>query len=193
MGEGKLMATGALVAFTALSAGASIMRGVQANSAYTDQGIAMMKQAQIAQFESDYAAKQKQREVDKAAARQVMAMSKNGLVTSAGSPLEVLYETMTLGQEEVEAIKRQGAAQVDMYKANANTMFNNGRSELLGGATDALTSIGTMFIGGSANGLFKGGGAAAGSAAGGSLTGFIPSISSAGSSASGYMGTLPKI
>lgn len=163
------MATGALVAFTALSAGASIVKGVQANSAYTDQGIALMKQAQIAQQESEYAALQKQREVDKVAARQVMAMAKNGVNTSVGSPLEVLYETMTLGQQEVDAIRRQGAARVDLFKTNANTAFNNGRTALFGGATDALTTIGSAFAGGALNGL--GGAGAASSASNGVVTG----------------------
>ncbi len=148
------MATGALVAFTALSAGASIVKGIQANSAATDQGIALMKQAQIAQYESNYAASQKQREVDRAAARQVMAMSKNGLNTSAGSPLEILYETMTLGQDEVNAIKRRGAAQVDMYMTKSNNAFKSGRSSLLGGAADAITTIGTAYIGGAQAGLW---------------------------------------
>ena len=155
MGEGEVMATGALVAFTALSAGASIVKGIQANSAYTDQGIALMKQAQIAQYENELAIKQKQREIDKAAARQVMAMSKNGIVTSEGSPLEILYETMTLGQEEVDALKRQGAAQVDMYRTNANTMFKTGRSELLGGAANALTTIGTTYMAGNSHSIAK--------------------------------------
>ena len=59
------MATGALVAFTALSAGMSIYQGVQQNAAYTEQGINLMKQAQIAQQENAYAVRQKQREIDR--------------------------------------------------------------------------------------------------------------------------------
>lgn len=193
MGEGEVMATGALVAFTALSAGMSIVKGIQANSAYTDQGIAMMKQAQIAQSENAYAVKQKQREIDKAAARQVMAMSKNGMYTDAGSPLEILYETMTLGQEEVDALKRQGAAQVDMFKTNAKTAFNTGRSELLGGASSALASVGTMFMAGKANGLFNGGGGT-GAKMSGTPTGWSPSVTAGtATSPAGYSGTLPKI
>lgn len=190
------MATGALVAFTALSAGASIVKGIQANSAYSDQGIALMKQAQIAQQESEYAALQKQREVDKTAARQVMAMAKNGVVTSAGSPLEILYETMTLGQQEVDAIRRRGAAQVDLYRTNANTAFNNGRSSLFGGAADALTTIGTTFAAGAAKGLWGSGSGSsvAGSSANGVATGRTPSITgSSSTTASGYSGTLPSI
>lgn len=187
------MATGALVAFTALSAGASIVKGIQQNSAYTDQGIALMKQAQIAQYENNLAIKQKQREIDKAAARQVMAMSKNGMDTSAGSPLEVLYETATLGAEEVNALRLQGQAQVYKYQTDANTAFKSGRSALIGGAANAVTTIASTAIGGYANGLWGGAAKkAATSSASGSLTGWTPSIfSSAGPS--GYAGTLPKI
>lgn len=179
MGEGEVMATGALVAFTALSAGMSIYQGVQQNSAYTEQGINLMKQAQIAKQENDYAIRQKQREVDKAAARQVMAMSKNGLNTSAGSPLEILYETYTLGQEEVDALRRQGQAQVWKYSTDANTSFNNGRSALLGGAANALTTIASTGMGIYAKG------------ASGVMTGWTPSISGA-SASTGYSGTLPS-
>lgn len=192
MGEGEVMATGALVAFTALSAGMSIYQGVQQNSAYTEQGINLMKQAQIAKQENDYAIRQKQREIDKAAARQVMAMSKNGLNTSAGSPLEILYETYTLGQEEVDALRRQGQAQVWKYSTDANTSFNNGRSALLGGAANALTTIASTGMGIYARG---GAGAATGSSAAkgasGVMTGWTPSISGA-SASTGYSGTLPS-
>lgn len=181
------MATGALVAFTALSAGASIVKGIQQNSAYTDHGIALMKQAQIAQYENDLAIRQKQREVDKAAARQVMAMAKNGMDTSAGSPLEILHETATLGQEEVNALRLQGQAQVYKYRTDANTAFNSGRSALIGGAANAVSSIASTAIGGYANGIWGGTASKATSSASGSLTGFTPSIFQ------GYHGTLPSL
>lgn len=186
------MATGAMVAFTALSAGLSIYKGVQENAAYTEHGINLMKQAQIAQQENAYAVRQKQREIDKAAARQVMAMSKNGLNTSAGSPLEILYETYTLGQEEVDALKRQGQAQVWKYSSDANTSFKKGRSALIGGVAEGIATIGTTGLkaakygGGS---WFKTAGSSAKSA--GVATGLTPSIFGS-SSGGGYLGTLPS-
>lgn len=181
------MATGALVAFTALSAGMSIYQGVQQNAAHTEQGINLMKQAQIAQQENAYAVRQKQREIDKAAARQVMAMSKNGLNTSAGSPLEILYETYTLGQEEVDALKRQGQAQVWKYTTDANSSFNSGRSALIGGAANAISTIASKGTAAYA----KGGSSLAsatsfGAKSAGTATGWSPSLSG------GYSGTLPK-
>ena len=185
------MATGALVAFTALSAGMSIYQGVQQNAAYTEQGINLMKQAQIAQQENAYAVRQKQREIDKAAARQVMAMSKNGLNTSAGSPLEILYETYTLGQEEVDALKRQGQAQIWKYTTDANSSFNSGRSALIGGAASAISTIASTGMAAYA----KGGSSLAsatssGAKSAGTATGWSPSLSSGYSG--GYSGTLPK-
>lgn len=182
------MATGAMVAFTALSAGMSIYQGVRQNAAYTEQGINLMKQAQIAQQENAYAVRQKQREIDKAAARQVMAMSKNGLNTSAGSPLEILYETYTLGQEEVDALKRQGQAQVWKYSTDAKNSFNSGRSALIGGVANAITTIAStgMSIYGK-GGSALAGAANSGSKLGGTATGWSPSLPS------GYSGTLPSI
>lgn len=186
------MATGALVAFTAISAGASIVKGIQSNSAATDQGIAYMRQAQIAQYENQLAVKQKQREIDKAAARQVMAMSKNGMDTSSGSPLEILYETMTLGQEEVDALKAQGAAQVNKYTSEANASFKSGRAALIGGAADAVTTVASAYLKGSQNGLWSAASKTASS--GNNLTGWTPSIFNTGSSSTaGYSGTLPSL
>ncbi len=154
------MATGALVAFTALSAGASLVKGIQSNSAMTDQGIAYMKQAQIAQQESQYEAQQKQLEVDKAAASQVMAFAKNGVITSAGSPLDTLHETIRLGQQEVTAIRNSGMAKYELYQANAKTSFNSGRASLFGGITDALTSTASTIMTAKLYGLDRGKGKA---------------------------------
>lgn len=180
------MATGALVAFTALSAGMSIYQGVQQNSAHTEQAINLMKQAQIAQQENAYVVRQKQREIDKAAARQVMAMSKNGLNTSAGSPLEVLYETYTLGQQEVDALKRQGQAQVWKYTTDANSSFNSGRSALLGGMASAISKISST---GMATYTKNNSGKNSAELANSEwvMTGWTPSISG------GYTGNLPKL
>ena len=187
MGEGSIMATGALVAFTALSAGASIYQGFQANAAYKEQSAMLMQQAQIAQRENALSIRQQQREIDKVAARQVMAMSKNGLVTSAGSPLEVLYETAELGAQEVEALKLQGQAQVYKYTTEAQTAKNNGRTSLIGGFSNAASTVLSTYAIGSANGVW-GSKTTKTTKSTGSLTGFTPSINS-----TGYTGTLPKI
>lgn len=141
MGEGKRMSTGALVALTAVSAGMSIIQGVQQNSASTEAGIAYMQQAQIARTENELAIQQKQREVDKVAARQVMAMAKNGMDTGRGTPLQILQETAFLGQQEIDALKLQGNALVGYYSALGEQQFNNGRAALLGGASDALATV----------------------------------------------------
>lgn len=111
------MSTGALVALTAVSAGMSIVQGVQQHSANTEAGIAYMRQAQIARNENDLAIQQKRREIDKVAAQQVMAMAKNGMDTGRGTPLEILHETAFLGQQEIDALRLQGNAQVGYYQS----------------------------------------------------------------------------
>ena len=133
MGEGKIMSTGALVALTAVSAGMSIVQGVQQNSADTEAGIAYMRQAQIARTENELAIQQKQRDIDKTAARQVMAMAKNGMDTGRGTPLEILHETAVLGQQEIDMLRLQGDAQVKYYQSLGKQQFNKGRASLLGG------------------------------------------------------------
>ena len=149
------MGTGALVAFTAVSAGMSIVQGIQESSARTEAGIAYMKQAQIAKRENELAIRQKQRDIDETAARQVMAMAKNGMDTGRGTPLEILHKTAVLGQEEIDALKLSGAAQVDYYKSLGNQQFNSGRNAILGGYADALTTVVTTGIKMKTNGLIK--------------------------------------
>lgn len=155
MGEGKRMSTGALVALTAVSAGMSIVQGIQQNSANTEAGISYMRQAQIAKRENELAIQQKQREIDKTAAQQVMAMAKNGMDTGRGTPLEILHETAVLGQQEVDALRLQGEAQYSYYQSLGNQQFNNGRNALLGGFTDALTTVANTGIKMNTAGLIK--------------------------------------
>lgn len=150
------MSTGALLALTAVSAGMSIVQGIQQNSANTEAGIAYMRQAQIARTENELAIQQKRREIDKVAAQQVMAMAKNGMDTGRGTPLEILHETATLGQQEIDMLRLQGKAQVDYYQSLGNQQFNNGRAALLGGASDALSTVANMGIKMNTAGLVKG-------------------------------------
>lgn len=140
------MSTGALVALTAVSAGMSVVQGIQQQSACNEAGMAYMQQAQTARRENELAIQQKQREIDKTAARQVMAMAKNGMDTGRGTPLEILQETAFLGQQEVDALRLQGEAQVGYYNALGKQQFNNGRTALLGGMSDALTTVATTGI-----------------------------------------------
>lgn len=140
------MSTGALLALTAVSAGMSVVQGIQQQSACNEAGMAYMQQAQVAKRENELAIQQKQREIDKTAARQVMAMAKNGMDTGRGTPLEILQETAFLGQQEVDALRLQGEAQVGYYNALGKQQFNNGRTALLGGMSDALTTVATTGI-----------------------------------------------
>lgn len=153
MGEGKGMSTiGAITSLTGLSAGLSVMQGIAGSMAASAQSRAYMQEAKIAQMENNLTIKQKQREIDKTAARQAMAMAKNGIDTEGGSPLEILHETAVLGKEEIDALRRKGQAQVAMYRANASTARAQGRNALLGGIAQGLTTIGKTYI----NGLEKG-------------------------------------
>lgn len=154
MVEGKRMSTGALVALTAVSAGMSIVQGLQQNSASTEASRAYYKEAQVARAENELAIQQKQREIDKVSAQQVMAMAKNGMNTGmGGTPLQILQETAFLGQQEVDALRRQGEAQVGYYSALGKQQLNNGRTAVLGGWANALTTVATVGVKMKSNGL----------------------------------------
>lgn len=155
MGEVIYMGVETVVmAGLALSAGSQIIGGAMDMGAYNEQAQSYQKQAVISQQESALEAKQKQLEIDKLAARQVMGMAKNGIITSEGSPLLILNETINQGKEEVNAINRRGSAMTEYYNTMAKQSTNEGRSALLSGFTGAASTAISGYYGGAKAGLW---------------------------------------
>lgn len=144
----------ALIAATVVSAGASIMGGISARSSANREAKALNEQAALAQNEATAEAQRRATEVRQFQRRQKLAFLKNG-VTLEGSPLLILDETLTAGQEEVDAIMRRGTAQAKYYRESAAITKNKGRAALIGGIGGAASSfIGGYGIGKSA-GMFS--------------------------------------
>lgn len=144
----------ALIAGLAIYAGSQIIGGAMEMGAYNDQAESYNQQASIARQESILEANQKQREIDKLAARQVMGMAKNGILTSEGSPLELLNETITLGREEVTAIVNRGNSMINYYNSLSKQSTNKGRSALIGGYAGAASTLLTGYYKGADAGLW---------------------------------------
>jgi len=144
----------ALIAGLAISAGSQIIGGAMKMGAYNDQAESYIQQASIARQESILEANRKQREIDKLAARQVMGMAKNRILTSEGSPLELLNETITLGREEVTAIVNRGNSMINYYNSLSKQSTNKGRSSLIGGYTGLASTLLTGYYEGADAGLW---------------------------------------
>jgi len=146
----------ALIAAAVVSAGASVAGGISADKASKKEANLLNDQAALAQSEAQAEAKRRANEVRKFHRKQALAFTKNG-VTLEGSPLLVLDETLREGQEEVDAIVRQGTAQAKYYRESAAQARNKGRAALIGGIGSAASSaIGAYGIGKSA-GMFNAG------------------------------------
>lgn len=138
------------IAATVASAGASIIGGIQANNAAKREASALQEQGRLAQEESLREAQLHADDVRRFHRSQSVAFTKNG-VSLAGSPLLVLDETVSRGQEEVDSIVKSGNAQQNLYNQNAQQAKNKGRAALISGFASAAGSVAQM--GGS--GLFK--------------------------------------
>lgn len=142
------------VAATAVSVGASIMGGIAANNAAKAEARNLEEQGRLAQEEHNREAARRAEEVRKFHRTQSLAFLKNG-VTLAGSPLLVLDETMTQGQEEVNAISKSGDAQRTLYNQRAAQTVNSGRAALIGGIGQAAGSAASSYAVGREAGIFK--------------------------------------
>lgn len=145
--------TTAFIATTVISVGSQIMGGMAANKASKREASLLDEQAALAQAEAQAEATRKANENRKFLKRQKLAFLKNG-VTLEGSPLFVLEETLEKGQEEVNAISRQGDARARLFSARAEQTRNEGRSQLVGGFMGAASSAFNAFGTGSKAGIF---------------------------------------
>lgn len=129
---------------TAVSAGSSIMGGISANKAAKQEAGFLQEQGRIAQQEADREAALHAEDVRKFQRNQAVAFTKNG-VSLAGSPLLVLDETTSKGQEEVDSIVRSGAAERTLYNQRGVMAKNQGRAALIGGFAQGFSTAASGF------------------------------------------------
>jgi hypothetical protein len=150
----------------AMGAG-QIYQGMEANKAAKAQASQIEEQAQVARAESDRAAEQKSVERRRFLAEQRMAYLASG-VSLEGTPMIVQGDTWNEFQQEIEAIRRSGAAQYGFAMQEATTARNTGRAQLVSGL---LSGVGTIGIGVAKSGAFKGSAGTTGSTTSGGSKG----------------------
>lgn len=132
--------------------GSKVYSGYQQNQAAKREASLMEDQGRIEQEEAAAEAQRRADEVRKFSRVQGLSFLKNG-VSLAGSPLLVLDETLTQGQQEVDAITRSGDAKRTLYNRKAANTRASGRSALLGGVLEGATSAGTSYAIGKNKGI----------------------------------------
>jgi len=142
-----------LVLGTAVTAGASIYGGIQANKAAQQESALLAEQGRIAQEQADEEAKSHAQDVRRFAAGQSLSFLANG-VSLAGSPLLVLDDTYKQGQKEVDAIVKSGKSQASLYTQRANITANEGRASLIGGVASGVGSVTSSAIAGRKAGIW---------------------------------------
>ena len=121
------------------AAGASLLQGFTANQAAKQEASLMDQQAQLAQQEASAEADRRATEARKFLAQQKLAYIKNG-VRLTGSPLDVLDETISESQKDVNSVVSSGNARANLYSAKAAQTRNAGRSALIGGFGNAFSN-----------------------------------------------------
>lgn len=129
---------------TALSAGLKVFGAISAASSAKSQSAAADAAARQAEIEAKERAAAEERENKKLKARQLVGFLRSG-VQLEGTPLEVLEETELLGEQDIAAIERAGAAQAAGYRSKASTLKSTARSQLLSGLVGAGSAFADIF------------------------------------------------
>lgn len=128
------------------AAGLSVAGGFAARDAAKAEASALETQAHLARSEAAAEAERKAIETRKFKARQALAYLKSG-VSLIGSPLLLLEETRVEGLRESEAIRKRGAAQSNLYRAQASATRNKGRAALIGGVAQGASTLVSTGVG----------------------------------------------
>lgn len=120
-----------------LAAGASVVQGIMGYSAANKEARLIERQGQLEQEAANDEAARHAKEVRRFAAKQKLAFLKNG-VQLDGTPLDVLDETFTEGQKEVDATVRRGVETANLRRGQAANTRAKGRAALVGGLGSAV-------------------------------------------------------
>jgi hypothetical protein len=141
------MAEAALVGLIALSAGGSIYSGISANQSAKEQAGQLDRQAALAQEEARIEADRQSDERRRFIADQKMAYVANGIGIS-GTPLVTFENSYNEYQKEIDATIRAGDANADYLRSEAKVTRRNGRAALIGGVTQAASTVASGVLAG---------------------------------------------
>lgn len=124
----------------AVAAGGSLYGGYSQKQAYRSEASLLEDQGRLQLQESYDEADRRAKEIRKFASKQKLAFIKNG-VQFSGSALDVVDETLTEGQKEVNSVVKRGQALYDLRFREADRYRKMGRAALIGGFGGAAESF----------------------------------------------------
>lgn len=127
----------ALAGALAFSAVSSVAGGISGQSAANQQAKLQEEQGGIALKEANTNATNEAYNQSQALGRQRLAFLANG-VTLEGSPALVQEQSRQYGQQQVQSILDQGAAQYNLAQKNAAVTRNQGRAALIAGIAQGV-------------------------------------------------------
>lgn len=131
--------TAALLVSTAVGVGSQVFQGYSANQEAKRTAGLQEDQARIALEDANTQADLKAKERAKFLAEQRMAYSANGISLS-GTPLDVADSTYSDFQQEIDALRKSGVAQLRAGMMQAYNTKQSGRASMISGI---LGGIGT--------------------------------------------------
>ncbi len=148
------MGSGLALAGASLASGvANVAGGFAGMRAANNESQAIIQQADATVQESRINAAQTAQQATDFRNQQLSTYAGSG-VTIQGSPALVLERTRQLGQQQVDALLREGQAQSNLYKMKAMQTRNSGRSAFLGSITGALSGGIDTYLKGRKVGLY---------------------------------------
>lgn len=122
--------------------GSTIYGGISAAKSARREAEAQRQQGLLAKQEADEEAQRTAKEQKRFRALKKVAYLKNG-VRLTGSPILSLENDAAEQKKEVDAIKRRGSAQQNLYNQRASNTRRSGRAALIGGLTGGLNTAAT--------------------------------------------------
>lgn len=141
------------VAAAGFGAVSSVMGGASANSAAKQEAGLQRQQADLALKNANDNAAVEAYNDTQLVQRQKVAFLANG-VTLEGSPAEVLKNTTTQSQQNVQAILDRGVNEYNLGQAQADQTRNKGRAALVAGIAKGVTDVGLAAAAGYQSGMF---------------------------------------
>lgn len=130
---------------TAISVGTGIYSAVQSNSQAKEAANMESANAQIAAQETSNAVAAKTEEMTRLKEAQKMAMLKSGM-NLAGSNLLVLENTKRQLSISVNQLQQRQAVTDLNSQYKENSMLQNGRSAMIGGVVNAVSTVGNYVL-----------------------------------------------
>jgi len=142
-----------LMATTVMSSASQMYSGAQAMKAASAKASLQRQQAVLASQEANVEAKRKEEAATKLRKKQKMIFLKSG-VGIGGSPLLILEETERDARIEADSIRDRGMAQANLGLKKAKQTFRAGRATLIGNTMKAVSTIGSTYVSGQAQGMW---------------------------------------